>query len=293
MNFQLMTFRKELSVLGLHSMFYYEHGKDFYFAGERHDFWEMVYVDQGRASVVAENTGYLIEQGEVIFHKPMEFHTLASAKKEPHNVIVISFSAVGEALRFFENQILTVHSNQKKILSDLLLEIQNTFGVTTDIIHYKKRLKEKSRVVGAQQLVINYLEQFLISLIRENETGESRQGRKSARAKKNVEHAMAESIEAYLSQSLYEKLTLNQIAKKFHVGKSYLSQIFKEATGKSVMTYYLDLKIAEAKRLLRKDELNCSQIAEKLGYATVHNFSRTFKMKTGFSPSGYQYSVKR
>lgn len=292
MNYELLTFKKEISITGLYTMFYHEHGKNFYFAGERHDFWEMVYVDSGEISVVAENTGYMVHQGEIIFHKPMEFHTLASNNKDPHNVIVITFGAVGEFMSFFENQILAVNISQKKILSALLTEIKYTFGDASDILTHKNRLKEKSAEPGAQQMVVNYLEQFLISLMRSNLKNEDRQERKSLRAKKNVENATAEAVAQYLAEQLYRKLTLKDVAKQFHMGKSYLSEIFKTAMGKSIMSYYLDLKIAESKKLIRKDELNFTQIAEKLCYTSVHNFSRIFKSKTGLSPSGYQKSVK-
>ena len=57
------------------------------------------------------------------------------------------------------------------------------------------------------------------------------------------------------------------------------------------MEYFSELKIEEAKKLLREDNLSVSQITFKLNYSSIHNFSRAFKKATGFSPTGYKKSV--
>ena len=67
--------------------------------------------------------------------------------------------------------------------------------------------------------------------------------------------------------------------------------MFREKTGRSPMQYYADLKITEAKKLLREDNLSVSQITDALGYSGIHNFSRAFKKSTGFSPTEYKKSI--
>ena len=57
------------------------------------------------------------------------------------------------------------------------------------------------------------------------------------------------------------------------------------------MDYFIDIKIMEAKRLIRLGELNFTQIAEKLGYTSIHHFSRSFKGKTRMSPGAYEKSI--
>ncbi|HOJ09593.1 MAG TPA: AraC family transcriptional regulator [Clostridiales bacterium] len=290
MGLELKTFKKDIDILGLYTFYYFEHSKDFYFTGERHNFWEMVYVDSGEISVIADNAGYIIKQGDVIFHKPMEFHTLASNKKDPHNVMVITFSVKGEAMKFFENKIFTVDSQHKKILSLLLEEAQKTsFSIPNNL--YKKLLDIKNSEIGSQQLVISYLEQFLIALMRSNQNNE-RNGRISRYAKKNAENALVDSIEKYLLDNIYERISLKDICEKFNLSKSYICHLFKEATGKSIIDCYINFKIAEAKKLIRQGNLNFTQISEKLCYTSIHHFTRSFKNITGISPSSYEKSVK-
>lgn len=287
MPFPLYTFKKDIDIEGLYTFFYSEHTKDFYFPGEKHDFWELVYVDDGEISAVADNTNYMVHQGEIIFHKPMEFHALAANKKDPHNILVVTFETQSRAMRFFENKIFATDIRQKKLLSLLLSEAQFCFSGELN----EKNPPQKSAPIGSFQLALSYLEQLLISLARGN-AADDRRLRKSPYARKNTENALADAIENYLAENVRGALTLSDICQKFHLGKSCLCELFKENTGVSIMERYTHLKIVEAKKLIRKGTLNVTQIAETLGYGSIHSFTRSFKNKTGFTPSGYAGSVK-
>ena len=81
------------------------------------------------------------------------------------------------------------------------------------------------------------------------------------------------------------------ICNHFFIGKSQLSAMFRERTGESPMQYYTSIKVDEAKKLLREDNLSVSQITDVLGYSGIHNFSRAFKKATGFSPTEYKKSI--
>ena len=48
----------------------------FSFTGESHDFWELVYADKGDVTVFADDKSFVLEQGNVIFHKPNEWHNV-------------------------------------------------------------------------------------------------------------------------------------------------------------------------------------------------------------------------
>ena len=58
------------------------------------------------------------------------------------------------------------------------------------------------------------------------------------------------------------------------------------------MEYFINLKIDLAKKYLREDNYNISQISEILGYSGIHYFSRQFKKATGMSPTEYSTSIK-
>ena len=94
-------------------------------------------------------------------------------------------------------------------------------------------------------------------------------------------------MSAYLYDNIYGNLTLSDICKKFFMGKSQVCKIFSEQIGKSPIEYYTDLKIQEAKKLLRKDT-PVNTIADMLEYSSIHIFSRAFKKNVGISPTEYK-----
>ena len=49
---------------------------EYYFVGEMHNFWELVYVTEGSLFVSEDNRIYKLNEGDIIFHKPMEFHKI-------------------------------------------------------------------------------------------------------------------------------------------------------------------------------------------------------------------------
>ena len=58
------------------------------------------------------------------------------------------------------------------------------------------------------------------------------------------------------------------------------------------MEYFFRLKVEAAKEMIRMSQLNFTQISERLGYSSIHYFSRQFKKTTGMTPSEYASSIK-
>ena len=79
---------------------YYEFDKNFAFDGETHDFWEMVYIDKGKVLVKSEENEIVLAQGDVIFHKPNEFHAIKAYESAP-NFFVISFECQSPSMIYF------------------------------------------------------------------------------------------------------------------------------------------------------------------------------------------------
>lgn len=66
---------------------------------------------------------------------------------------------------------------------------------------------------------------------------------------------------------------------------SYLSNLFSSVEGVTLEQYIIRQRIEKAKELLFYDELNLSQISNRLGYSSVAHLSAQFKKVTGFTPS--------
>ncbi|MEO7991498.1 MAG: AraC family transcriptional regulator [Chryseolinea sp.] len=75
------------------------------------------------------------------------------------------------------------------------------------------------------------------------------------------------------------------LSEELHYEYNYLSNLFSGVEGITLEQYIIRQKIEKVKELLFYDELNLSEIADRLGYSSVAHLSTQFKKVTGFTPS--------
>ncbi|GGE02165.1 response regulator transcription factor [Paenibacillus nasutitermitis] len=96
------------------------------------------------------------------------------------------------------------------------------------------------------------------------------------------------SVNDYIEQHFTDDLSLTQLAELKHYNPSYLSRIYKEQTGKGLMDYINELRISEAKKLLRETEYKISEVSKRIGYNSSKYFNQVFKKFVGISATSYR-----
>lgn len=276
--------KDELVIQKVYSIHYFEYARDFSFKGESHDFWEFVYIDKGEAIVTAGERELTLTHGNVIFHKPSEWHNIKSSA--PSNSVIVSFECHSPAMRFFENKILTVGNIQKKIISKIIAERINTFEPPLGDPYAIKLVRRKTAPIGSEQLIKQYIAELLILFMRNDDTMQM------TSFKSHITDTTFFEIEAYMAKNINKCLTLAEIAGVANISVSTLRDIFRTNVSRGVIDYFIDMKIETAKQYIREDNYNITQIAELLGYSGPHYFSRQFRQKTGMSPLQYSKSIK-
>jgi len=282
-----------LSIKKLYSLHYFQFAAGYIFPGEKHNFWEMVYIDQGEADIGAGKHTYRLVQGMVIFHKPNEFHSIWADRRSGTNIVVISFDTPSSVMRFFQNKQLVLDVQQRKLLSQIVSEAQLCFGHLLDVSEQTQLITLGSAPLGSQQLIGMYIMQLLIMIIRKQEAIASPQKVRGVRL--TQEQSAQETIELIsrlMRASPDGSVTMEQFCKSSGMGLTALKQCFKKYNDTGIMEYYRLIRLTEARRLLREGRLNVTQIADKLGYSSVHYFSSQFKRVIGLSPSDYIQSVR-
>lgn len=290
MEFELHPIRREIEIDGFHSIYYFEFGKDFSHPPEKHDFWEMVYVDSGEINAITDGLGQTLSQGQVIFHRPLEIHAHISNRIVSNNMLVVAFSSKSAAMEFFNRKVFTLGKTARTLLSLFIREAGAALGSIPSDYADRNPLDFSSAPLGSLQLLECYLTEFLLVLMREEDAGNRL--KRSENARELAQSSIAELIAAYLAENVYASLTLSDICRRFYMGKSHLSKLFCEQMGISPIEYFARLKTAEAKKLLAREDLAVTAISDMLGYSTIHNFSRAFKREVGISPSEYRRKLK-
>jgi AraC-like DNA-binding protein len=291
MNFIKTVLNEDLQIDSIVTVHYFEFACDYVFEGETHDFWEFVYVDKGELEVMADDKGFKLKQGEMIFHKPNEFHNLWANGKIAPNIIVISFDCKSKDMKFFENKIVSTGDTVKNLLAQIIKEALEAFSTPLNISTTTRLDRKENALFGSEQLIKMYLQQLLIHLIR-RDASILPDERLSSSVKERTHKDMTHKIVNYLEDNLKSNITFNDVCKFSNLGATTLKAMFKERTGTGVMEFYKSLKIEESKKMIREGKFNFTEIAERLGYASIHYFSRQFKNLTGMTPSEYASSVK-
>jgi len=288
-HYQRTRLKRPIVIHNLISLYYYEFGKHYIFRGEKHDFWEVLYVDKGEIEVMADTTRHLLKQGMIIFHKPNEFHSFYAYKGKAPNVIVFTFDCKSPAMRHFENQVIVLNDEERNLLAQIVKE-----GMASFHFPFRYPLSESRRddaPFGSEQLIKLHIEMLLIRLMRRDfhtETSEPL----SSTARENDNAEVIKRVIAYMEERLDANVSLAEIGDALHISKTRLKDLFKKSTGSTIMEYFAGMKIKQAKQLIRDETYNMTEISGMLGFSSVHYFSKAFKKTTGMSPTEYARSVK-
>lgn len=289
-----ISLNESLTIRQIVTIHYYEYMSDFYFSGESHDFWEFLCVDKGEIQVTAGDSLHILSSGDIIFHKPNEFHNVAANGLIAPNLVVIAFKCDSEAMDYFNNRIIRISELEHNLMAQIIIEARQGFSSPLNNPYLKSMTRSAAPPFGCEQLIKVYLEQILISLIRRETLPGLPLGiqppAKSVKQKNDME--LYNRIVDYLHSHIHTRLTIEQICKDNLVGHSQLQRLFIRQNNSGIMEYFSILKIERAKQLIRDQHYNFTQIADGLGYTSIHYFSRQFKRLTGMTPSEYSYSIK-
>lgn len=282
---------REIVIGGLYSLHYFQFASGYVFNGEKHNFWELVYIDQGEAEIGAGREVRQLYQGQLIFHKPNEFHSIWANYKKGTNIFVISFACSSPAMREFRGRQYTLPAPQRHLLSRMIAEGQRAFGPVLDVSDQKQLLPLPTAPRGSVQLIVLYLTQLLIDLLRLEQAPPA--PARSPRLTGDEDFAaLFERTRELMCARLDGSLRFSQVCRGVGLSQTVFKERFRRYAGITVMEYYRRLRIEEAKRRLRAGGKNISQIADELGYSSTAAFSRQFKKLMRLTPSEYLCSIR-
>ena len=96
------------------------------------------------------------------------------------------------------------------------------------------------------------------------------------------------NVISYIQLKYSEPVKIDKIAYSLGLNRSYLTRLFKDATGYSLQEYLLTYRMKMAVKLLADNSMSVAQVAANVGYTDTFTFSKAFKRHFGKSPSDYR-----
>lgn len=289
-NYQKNTLKSVIKIGAIYTVHYFKYGKNFNVPAERHDFWEMVYIDSGEVGVIADDKEFVLKQGEAFFHRPNELHTIYTSDSFGNSAI-LSFDCNNREMNYFADKIFKLGEFEKTLLNKIITQTTRCFTDKLNDVYLTKMTKRKQTPPGSEQFIKNSIELLLLSLLCADS---EKEGVKSLNASISglQSDKIVSNIIKILNDHLYTSIDLDTIAKELFFSKTYIKNVFKKNMGISIIQYYILLKIEESKKLISQRKYTYTEIANIMGFNSVHYFSRLFKAHTDMTPSEYARSIK-
>ena len=209
-----------ISINGFYSIFEAKRKSEFYFEGECHTPWEMVYVIDGQTGITADDRVYTLSAGDVIFHKPMEFHKIWNTDGTGPRYLICSFDLEGSFSHRLRDGVFHLTGQAKDIMDSLINYLHSEFGTSADDFNYFDHLNMNET---ALQIILSHLELLLLYISSSNKLEQ--------KTSQNEKMRLYTEIAGILEEHVYDKITISEIAKLCGVSAATIKNCFAEYAG--------------------------------------------------------------
>ena len=287
MQFVLKSFKSDLTVTKLANVHYFEFTPNYHTVNDSHGFCELVYVDKGSVEISSDSYTGSLQQSEMLLHGANQNHSLTCNERVAPNLIIIGFECAADSLETLTRAPLRLTEELQKILAEIIKEARTVYLPPYNVPNVKNMKKRKSFAFGADLLIRDYLQIFLVKCLRLT-------AQPTQHTQKHValEKTRIYEIKRYLDENYRQKITVEELCFLFNTNKTTLSAAFKRAFGITMIDYVNALRIEYTKSLLREGNHTLTQIADLLALSSVHYLTALFKKHTAMTPTEYLYTIE-
>jgi AraC-like DNA-binding protein len=236
------------------------------------DLW---YVEAGRGEVFLDRRWHECSAGDVIVIKPgQRYEKERAGPHEPWQVFFVHLWPFGDALSPYNRPLAErlptrIRFEKMPRLRDFFSEL---FEAWT--------LRHEGYLMEVKALAIRVLEVVFAAV------------RGEPRSLQTPSYARLLRAHDYLVRNSRIDLSIDDLADHADLSASYLSSLFVRYYGCPPIQYQIDLRLRSAKLLLAKGE-RVGDVAEQVGFHSVHYFSRIFKRRLGLAPTQFAQQCRQ
>ena len=239
---------------------------------------ELIYVKKGIVRLTIDSSLYVAHEDDIVVVERGRLHAVTSDVNAP----ATTYTCALYGFRFQgweENQLLQSHSCPVVAVGqgkEVIKSIFNELGVM--LPQSKNGLTSSVCDAFAYALTVLFFENFKNAYRPEQ-----------GHIKKDV---LIKDILVYLNNNYREKITLEQLSKKFRASVSYICHEFTREYHISPINYVIQRRMTEAKFALTNTDSSQAEISWRVGYENVDHFAKLFLRHVGCSPGDYRKQFK-
>jgi len=249
---------------------------DFKMEGAHEDFFELTIVNSGKGTLITDDTEVKVSRGDIHLAGPWEHHGIVSDHAEPLKYDFFAFRTKNKAHHERLSQILQSHPTA----TERIFQSENVVSLVANAIW-----ELHNEEYCSKELIQHMFEQILIYIIRAFQP----KVKKHTRSVETVDsEILCYQIMHYIDTHVYSIKRLSEIAEALSYNYSYLSNLFRVTTGRSIMDYFYEKRLEAAKVMILEQKMSITKVADKLNYPSLYSFSRMFKNRYGCSPDAFR-----
>ena len=236
----------------------------FFFRGEQHPPLELAYVEKGVLRNYCNGREFVLHPQEFMVFAPNQWHMQQSEGE----VQFLTASFLWEGQDF---------SQLFDCVNKATPEMQRS--VYALIEEYQQNLPRREAFLETQ------IKLLLLQMLRLSDNTDG--SRKPSPASGNAHRRILDQAMRIVSEKIYGKYTVCDLAAAVNVSTSQLTALFKDYLATTPAKYITRIRLEESKNLLAERKLSVGEIADLLGYASIQHYSKQFRDWFGCTPSAY------
>ncbi|WP_410512857.1 response regulator [Paenibacillus sp. BR2-3] len=149
------------------------------------------------------------------------------------------------------------------------------------IMHHDEKFYDTFRVHANRCSSIDQLFEYLSTMV-----GESLEA--IILDQKQRETKPIRIAKQYIQQNFMRSISLEEVSNVVGFNPTYFSSLFKKVSGSNFVDYLSEIRMNNAKELLRETDFSIATICEKVGYSDLKHFTKSFKKNTGIKPNEFR-----
>ncbi len=257
------------------------------FVPHRHDFFEIIWLAQGRGSVRCDLHTHPFEPGSLIVVSPGQVHAWELSERARGWIAGFTpeFFAMGNQRPDLLAKMPFLYPEN----IDPVLVLDAGEGARIESLLAQFREFVRVEAAGRDDMARGFL-MILLSLARQCF---ARRGRLGANRPVDDCELVFHRFRLALEESPPGVVEVGEIARRMQISRSQLNESLRRAVGHSASGLIHERVVLEAKRLLVHSTLTIAEIAYELRFQDPSYFGRFFRKYTGSTPGGFREAMRR
>ena len=260
--------KSPLEIYEFNTYYHYHHNYDYSFEGHSHKVWEINVVTNGVLSVTYDDRIITLKKNMLLVCEGDTFHRNRVVSSDGVELFVYQFTN-GSIPRRKKPRVYNLDEKGLFLVEMLREEAEKDGQLFADgALATKKPNYQASK----------YLELLLLRVAEQDD---------NAQYDIHPDEKLYRTAVNYMKNNISKNICINEIANNCHVSPTKIKTVFAEFTGEAIMTYFYNMKINVAKKMLGEG-LSAGQVSERLGYSSQAYFTTAFKKIAGVTPKDFK-----